>query len=80
MKIFGFGYSKWTVTVNINLWKSDKSVSKVCVFINELGKFVIIKDTHKEKAQSNKTPALTKSTNMDIWVVATSNQLLIRGS
>ena len=28
----------------------------------------------------NKTPALTKSTNMDIWVVGTSNQLFTRDS
>ena len=33
-----------------------------------------------EKAPLNKTLALTKSTNMDIWVVDTSNQLFIRGS
>ena len=38
------------------------------------------KDTHKEKTPSNKTPALTKGTNMGIWVVCTSNQLFIRGS
>ena len=38
-----------------------------------------LKDTHREKASSNKTPALTKSTNMDIGVVGTSNQLFIRG-
>ena len=38
------------------------------------------KDTHKEKAPSNKTPALTKSTNMGIWVVGITNQLFIRGS
>ena len=31
------------------------------------------KDTHREKAVSNKTPALTESTIMDIWVVGTSN-------
>ena len=31
------------------------------------------KDTHREKAPQNKTPALTKNTNMDIWVVGTSN-------
>ena len=31
-----------------------------------------LKDTHKEKAPSNKTPAFTKSTNMSIWVVGTS--------
>ena len=32
------------------------------------------------KVPSNKTTALTKSMNMDIWVAVTSNQLLIRGS
>ena len=36
--------------------------------------------THREKASSNKTPAFTKSMNMDIWVVCVSNQLFIRGS
>ena len=36
------------------------------------------KDTHREKAPSNKTPALTKSTNTSIWIVGTSNQLFIR--
>ena len=39
-----------------------------------------LKDTHREKARSNKTPALTESTNMDIWVVGTSNQIFIRSS
>ena len=34
----------------------------------------------REKALSNKTSALTKSTNMDVWVVGTSNQHFIRGS
>ena len=38
----------------------------------------MIKDTHRETASSNKTPVLTKSRNMDIWVVCTSNQLFIR--
>ena len=32
------------------------------------------------KAPSNNSPALTKSVNMDIWVVDTSNQLFIKGS
>ena len=40
----------------------------------------MLKDTDREKAQSNKTPALTKSKNMGIWVVGISNQLFIRGS
>ena len=39
-----------------------------------------VKDTHRENAPSNKIPALTKSMNMDIWVVGTTNQLFIRGS
>ena len=30
-----------------------------------------IKDTQREKAPSNKAPALTESMNMDIWVVHT---------
>ena len=38
------------------------------------------KDTHREKALSNKTPALKKSMNMGIWVAGTSNQLFIRNS
>ena len=40
----------------------------------------MFKDTHREKAPSNKTPALTKSTDMGIWVVGTTNQLFVRGS
>ena len=32
-----------------------------------------VKDTHREKAPSNKTPSLTKCTNMGIWVVGTPN-------
>ena len=38
------------------------------------------KDAHREKAPSSKTPGLTKSMNMDIGLVHTSNQLFIRGS
>ena len=37
-----------------------------------------LKDTHREKAPSNKTLALTQSTNMEIWVVGTLNQLFNR--
>ena len=38
------------------------------------------KDTHREKAPSNKTQALTKSINVDILLVSKLNQLFIRGS
>ena len=41
---------------------------------------LLFEDTQREKAPSNKTPALAKSMNMDIWIVGTLNQLLIRGS
>ena len=40
----------------------------------------IVKNAHREKAPSNETPALTKNTDMGIWVVCTKNQLCIRGS
>ena len=38
------------------------------------------KDTHKEKAPSNKSPAPRKSTNMGVWAVGTLTPLFIRGS
>ena len=41
---------------------------------------LLFKDTHREKATSNKTPALAKSMNINIWVVRTSNQLFKRDS
>ena len=40
--------------------KSEENV--IYYFENEIQ----LKDTHRQKAPSNKTPALTKSTNMDI--------------
>ena len=41
---------------------------------------LLFKDTHREKAPSNKTPTLSKSMNMDIRVVDVSNQNFILGS
>ena len=40
----------------------------------------LFKDTQRNKAPSNEIPALTKGTNMGIWVVGATNQLCIRGS
>ena len=40
----------------------------------------LVKDTHSEKVLSNKTLALTKRMNMDIWVVGISNQPFRRDS
>ena len=48
-----------------------KRVSIVTKFKRPI--YQTFKDTHSEKAQSNNTPALTKSTNMGISVVSTSN-------
>ena len=41
---------------------------------------ISFKDTHREEAPSNKTPALSESINMDIWVVGTSDQVFTTGS
>ena len=40
----------------------------------------IFKDTHKEKAPSNKTQALRKSKRLKLNLVCKSNQLFTRGS
>ena len=37
---------------------------------------ILFKDTHREKATSNKTLMPAENMNMDIWVVGTSNHLL----
>ena len=37
-------------------------------------------DTHGQNILSNKTEALTKSMNMNIWAIGTLNQLIVRGS
>ena len=42
--------------------------------------YFILRILHREKVPSNKTPVLTKSTNMGIWVIGTSNQAFIGGS
>lgn len=43
------------------------------------GLICILKDTHRGKAFSNKTPELWKSMNMYIQVVDISNQLFTQG-
>ena len=47
------------------------------IFFIEKKLLGILKENHREKAPSNKTPTLSKSMNMDILVVGTSNQLFI---
>ena len=60
-------------------WTAEKLEYHIndCFRINGKRK---IKDTHREKALPNKTPAVRKSKNMCVFVVDTSNQLFIRGS
>ena len=41
---------------------------------------ISLNDTHRENTLTNKTLALSKSMNMDIWVIGTLNQLFIGGS
>ena len=41
-------------------------------------KKVNFKDTEKENTSPNKTQELKKSTNRDIWVIVTLNQLFIK--
>ena len=40
---------------------------------------ITVEITYREKGPSNKTPTLTKSTNVGIQVVGTLNQPFIRG-
>ena len=42
--------------------------------------YCLFKDTHREKAPSNKTPTLSKSMNMDICMVDKSNNFFAWGS
>ena len=41
---------------------------------------ILSKNTHSEKSPSNETTTLSKSTNIDIWLVGTSDRIFIRGS
>ena len=50
------------------------------VLLGQLHVVSLPKNTHREKAPSNKTPVLTRITNMDIWGVDASNELFIKDS
>ena len=69
-------YPRFHVNADRRVDKANSRSSHPEVFCQES----VLKDTHREKALSNKTPALTKITNMGIWVAGTTNQLFIRGS
>ena len=40
----------------------------------------MLKDAHREKAPSDKIPALRKSTNIGVWAAGILSQLFIRDS
>ena len=52
----------------------------MCKLFLITGLNISFKDTQREKAPSNKTPVLAKSTNLDVWPIGTSSKLFIRGS
>ena len=58
---------------------SSNTLNMSVAFTTKFKLLFFVKVTHGEKAHSNKIPALTKSMNMDIWVVSLTNQLFIRG-
>ena len=66
--------AKYLAELLASLEKSQRTTSIASGFIK------YIKDTHREKAPSSKTPTLSKSMNMDVWVVGTSSELFIRDS
>ena len=64
--------------------KQFQKFTKICVWMCKIfpitGLNISFKETQREKAPSNKTPALTKSTDLGVWATGTSNELFIRGS
>ena len=72
MKGLKYGNTKLSNVWNYKqVWLMLAAFASTCLYF---------KDTHREKAPSNKTRALTKYSDMGIWVIGTSNQLCIRGS
>ena len=72
----GQGYEVILVIVE----KCDIAKGSTEAMDNFFSTLLFLKDTHREKAPSNKTPALRKSTNIGFCTVGTLNQLFIRGS
>ena len=65
-----------TLLALLGKWRNNASFS--CLSFLRFFFRNVLKDTHrKKKTPSNKTSTLSKSMNMDIWVVGTSNQLFL---
>ena len=62
----------------VNVVRADRNIIKYILINSVTARYLnfmkasCFKDTDREKAPSNKTHTLTKSMNMDIWVVIIS--------
>ena len=61
-----------TITLSFFCEKTRQSKVPQNIHAKKISYF---KDTRRKKSPKNYTPALTKNTNMDIWVIGTSNEL-----
>ena len=79
MNLLNFSY--WSSSVTAKK-KFAKYITLEYLYVRVLSKLqqILFKETQREKELSNKTPALTKSMNIEIRVVGTSNQLFKRDS
>ena len=83
LEYFSIKISTKNHTDLIVLWHNHHVIENLCKRLTVNNLFfsrdsLCDKNTHREKAPSNKTPALTKSMDMYIWAIDTLNQLLIR--
>ena len=70
-----FGDKFLTSLTNLELEETSCvwSTTKENLLLYYLQFSLIVEDTHREKAPSNKTQALRKSPNMGVWAVSTLN-------
>ena len=75
-----YGRKKWSyLELRLSFLKLLNNKNFYIELVSSLFHY-LIKYTLKEKAPSNKTSTLSKSMNVDISMVATSNQIFIQGS
>ena len=65
-------FKRKVLFVKVIVKKQKQNTNCIC---NNLSK-----NTHRKNTPSNKTQAVTKSMNMDLWVFGILNQLFITGS
>ena len=75
-----YGRKKWSyLELRLSFLKLLNNKNFYIELVSSLFHY-LIKYTLKEKAPSNKTSTLSKSMNVDISMVATSNQIFMQGS